>query len=212
MWCCFVFCSNRSSFNLEIFLLFFFFSSRRRHTRYWRDWSSDVCSSDLPGTVTMELGGREVSLATSGGVFSHDRLDLGTRVLLRTVPDPPATGDLLDLGCGWGPLALTMAAAAPRARVWAVDVNPRALDLTRRNAAAAGVTGVRAVAPDDVPDDVAFAAMWSNPPIRIGKPQLHALLLRWLPRLAPDGEAYLVVQRNLGADSLHTWLVGALGG
>jgi 16S rRNA G1207 methylase RsmC len=100
---------------------------------------------------------------------------------------------------------------APRTQVWAVDVNPRALDLTSRNAAALGLS-VRTALPDAVPEDVRFATLWSNPPIRIGKDDLHALLLRWLPRLAEDGEAYLVVQRNLGGDSLHRWLTDALGG
>ena len=151
-------------------------------------------------------------MVTADGVFSGGRLDLGTRVLFREVPEPPATGDLLDLGCGWGPIALTMAMRSPRATVWAVDVNERALDLTRENAARLGLRCVRAVAPDDVPDDVRFAAIWSNPPIRVGKDALHALLTRWLPRLAPAGTAHLVVQRNLGADSLHTWLAGSLAG
>jgi 16S rRNA G1207 methylase RsmC len=163
-----------------------------------------------PREITVELAGREVRVQTSGGVFSGDRLDLGTRVLLREAPAPPAEGDLLDLGCGWGPLALTLGLLSPRARVWAVDVNPRALALTERNARRLGLAGVRAVTPDDVPGATTFAAVWSNPPIRVGKAELHAMLLRWLPRLAPGASAHLVVQRNLGADSLHAWLREAL--
>jgi 16S rRNA G1207 methylase RsmC len=162
-------------------------------------------------TIAVTLAGRDVDVETAGGVFSPDHLDHATAVLLREVPDPPASGHLLDLGCGWGPLALTLAMRSPDATVWAVDVNERALDLTRRNADRLGLSGVRAVTPDDVPDDVRFAAVWSNPPIRVGKEALHALLLRWLPRLAPDGAAYLVVGKNLGADSLQRWLVDALG-
>ncbi len=162
-------------------------------------------------TLLVELAGREVEVQTAGGVFSPDHVDLGTRVLLREVPDPPAAGDLLDLGCGWGPLALTMALLSPQTRVWAVDVNERALDLVRANAAALGLTNVTATLPDDVPADVAFAAIWSNPPIRVGKDALHDLLRRWLPRLAPGGEAWLVVGRNLGADPLHRWLADDLG-
>lgn len=131
-------------------------------------------------------------------------------MLLRSVPAPPATGDLLDLGCGWGPVALTLAMESPDARVWAVDVNERALDLVRRNAERLGLAGVHAVTPDAVPDDVAFAALWSNPPIRVGKEALHAMLLHWLPRLAGGADAHLVVQRNLGADSLQRWLADAL--
>ncbi|WP_210478768.1 class I SAM-dependent methyltransferase [Naasia sp. SYSU D00948] len=156
--------------------------------------------------IPVSLAGREFEAITAGGVFSPDHVDAGTRVLLDTAPPPPPAGDLLDLGCGWGPVALTLALSSAEATVWAVDVNERALELTRRNAAELGLTGVNAVPPDGVPNGVAFSAIWSNPPIRIGKAELHALLSRWLPRLAPDGHAWLVVQKNLGADSLHRWL------
>jgi 16S rRNA (guanine1207-N2)-methyltransferase len=161
--------------------------------------------------VEVTLGGRDLTLTTAGGVFSGDRVDLGTRVLLREAPAPPATGDLLDLGCGWGPIALALALAAPAATVWAVDVNDLALELTGQNAARAGCPRVRAVRPEAVPADVRFAAIWSNPPIRVGKAVLHDLLTTWLPRLLPGAQAHLVVQRNLGADSLQDWLRQALG-
>ena len=167
-------------------------------------------ASDERVLVPVRLAGRDVDVVTAPGVFSGDRLDLGTRVLLREAPPPPASGDLLDLGCGWGPLALSMALLSPEATVWAVDVNERALELTRENARRVGAPRVRAVRPDDVPEDVRFAAIWSNPPIRVGKEALHAILLRWLPRLTPAGQAYLVVQRHLGADSLHVWLAAEL--
>ncbi len=162
-------------------------------------------------TIDVELAGRPLTLQTAGGVFSPDHVDLGTRVLLRTVPTPPATGDLLDLGCGWGPVALTMALLSPGAHVWAVDVNERALDLVRRNAAALGLDNVTAAAPDDVPPDVRFATVWSNPPVRVGKDGLHSLLRRWLSRLEPGAEAWLVVGRHLGADPLLRWLQEELG-
>ena len=162
-------------------------------------------------TVAVRLAGRDVEVETAGGIFSSGRIDLGTSVLLRHVPAPPTTGDLLDLGCGWGPLALTMALESPQARVWAVDVNERALDLARTNARRLGLTNVEAVRPDEVPDDVAFAACWSNPPIRVGKDVLHQLMGTWMPRLADGAVAHLVVQRNLGADSLAAWLVRELG-
>lgn len=161
--------------------------------------------------LTVRLAGRELQLATASGVFSPDRLDAGTQVLLREAPAPPAHGDLLDLGCGWGPVSLHLALTAPGARVWGVDVNERSVDLLRRNAEHLGLDGVRACLPDDVPDDVRFAAIWSNPPIRVGKAVLHDLLLRWLPRLDHGGSAYLVVQKNLGSDSLQRWLTDQLG-
>lgn len=156
--------------------------------------------------LTVTLAGHPRELHTAGGVFSPGGLDVGTHVLLTHVSDPPPSGDLLDLGCGWGPIALTLALESPHATVWAVDVNERALDLTRRNAEALGLDNVRAVTPDDVPDDVRFMAIWSNPPIRVGKNELHGMLERWLPRLREGADAWLVVSRNLGSDSLQRWM------
>lgn len=160
-------------------------------------------------TLTVRLGGRDVEVDTAGGVFSPGHVDTGTRVLLQHVPDP-APGTLLDLGCGWGPITLDATLRAREARVplqvWAVDVNERARELTARNAAALGLTNVRTVAPEDVPADVRFSAIWSNPPIRVGKTVLHGMLSAWLPRLEPGGAASLVVAKKLGADSLREWL------
>jgi 16S rRNA (guanine1207-N2)-methyltransferase len=168
-------------------------------------------SADDLRPLAVRLAGTDLGLVTAGGVFSPDRVDLGTQVLLREVPDPPEHGDLLDLGCGWGPLSLSLALLSPQARVWGVDVNERSLDLLRRNASAAGAANLRTVLPEDVPADLRFAVLWSNPPIRVGKAVLHDMLRQWLPRLLPGASAYLVVQRNLGSDSLHRWLDDTLG-
>ena len=157
-------------------------------------------------TIRATIAGRTVELTTANGVFSPERVDPGTQVLLSSVPAPPPGGHLLDLGCGWGPIALTLAAESPHATVWAVDVNERSLDLVRRNADVMGLTNVRAVLPADVPADVSFMTIWSNPPIRVGKDELHSMLSFWLPRLEPGADAWLVVQKNLGSDSLHRWL------
>lgn len=162
--------------------------------------------------LSVTLAGRSLELQTAGGVFSPGGLDIGTRVLLTHVAAPPPSGDLLDLGCGWGPIALTLALESPHATVWAVDVNERALELTRRNAETLGLTNVRAVTPDAVPDDVRFMAIWSNPPIRVGKNELHGMLDLWLPRLREDADAWLVVSRNLGSDSLHKWMESRFAG
>ncbi|TFD40723.1 methyltransferase domain-containing protein [Cryobacterium sp. TMT1-2-1] len=160
--------------------------------------------------VTVELAGHPYEVTTANAVFSPDHIDTGTQVLLANTPTPPPGGNFLDLGCGWGPIALHLALSSPHASVWAVDVNERALELVRMNAAALGLTNVKAVLPADVPADVMFRSIWSNPPIRVGKSELHALLRAWLPRLETDADAWLVVQRNLGSDSLHRWLEGDL--
>ena len=173
-------------------------------------------SADERRPLGVELAGRRVTVATAGGIFSPDRVDTGTGVLLHEAPPPPATGTFLDLGCGWGPLALSLAMLAPEATVYAVDVNERSLALTRANADTLGVGDRVVVArPQDVPQDVYFDLVWSNPPIRVGKAVLHDVLRAWLPRLTGDGAAYLVVQRNLGSDSLQRWIAdegGALEG
>ena len=156
--------------------------------------------------LTATVWGHELALVSGSGVFSRGHLDIGTAVLFRET-EPPAAGDcFLDLGCGYGVVAAALGTVRPDATVWAVDVNERALLLTRDNATRLGLRGVRAATPDEVPDDVRFDEIWSNPPVRIGKQALHDLLLRWLPRLGEGGRAVLVVGRNLGADSLQRWL------
>jgi 16S rRNA (guanine1207-N2)-methyltransferase len=174
-------------------------------------FSSKPSSELRPREIEVTLAGRTLSLATAAGVFSPQRLDQGTRVLLDSMPTPPSDGTFLDVGCGWGPIALTLALLSPDATVWAVDVNERVLDLLRENAARAGVMNINAALPGDVPDDVIFDGIWSNPPIRVGKEALHDILSQWLPRLGIDMEAYLVVAKNLGSDSLQKWLNEALG-
>ena len=169
-------------------------------------FTSQPASAAKLRPLDVRLGGHELRLTTAAGIFSPDRIDAGTRVLLADAPDAPADGDLLDLGCGWGPIAITLAMQSPGATVWAVDVNERALDVVRRNAAALALSNINAALPEDVPEHVAFRTIWSNPPIRVGKAELHALLLRWLPRLDENADAWLVVQRNLGSDSLQRWL------
>jgi 16S rRNA (guanine1207-N2)-methyltransferase len=159
-----------------------------------------------PGLVRVVLPDVYLELATDSGVFSPGRLDPGTRFLLEAGPAPPPHGHLLDLGCGYGPVACTLASRAPGATVWAVDVNERALGLCARNAAKAGLDNVRCVTPDSPDIPAQLDGIWSNPPVRIGKAPLHDLLTTWLAKMSPGGKACLVMGRNLGADSLHAWL------
>ena len=172
-------------------------------THYFDERPGVASDVDVVDVVLPDLA---FTMLTDRGVFSHGRVDTGTALLLREAPPPAPSGDLLDLGCGTGAVALTLALRSPGAMVWAVDVNERALTLTRANAERNRIDNMRVAQPDDVPGDVRFATIWSNPPIRIGKVALHHLLLRWLDRLDDDGTATLVVQKHLGADSLQRWL------
>ena len=165
-------------------------------------------SPTRPITFKVATPDGTMQLTTDRGVFSHGALDTGTKVLLLKAPSPPPSGNLLDLGCGAGPIAITLARRSPKATVWAVDINARALRLCRENARANEITNIQTCLVDEMPDDVVFDAIWSNPPIHIGKPAMHAMLLQWLPRLTRPGEAIMVVQRHLGSDSLQAWLTG----
>jgi len=150
--------------------------------------------------------GQETLLATDGGVFSKGHVDPGSLILLAKAPPPPATGNLLDLGCGYGPIALSLALRSPKAVVWAIDVNPRARELTEANAEHLGVKNLRVVEPDDVPGEIVLAAIYSNPPLHTGKADLHSMLDHWLARLEADSAGWLVVKKSRGSDSLMRWL------
>jgi len=178
--------------------------------------SPDHYFSPAPGVgsrraeVRLSLPDFETTLVVDRGVFSAGGVDAGTLELLRAAPAPPQSGNLLDLGCGYGPIACTLAHRSPGATVWAIDVNERAIELVAQNARRLGLSGIRAVTPDQVPEDLRLEGIWSNPPIRIGKAALQELLSGWLRRLAPGGSAWLVVHRHLGSDSLAAWL-GSVG-
>lgn len=167
-------------------------------------FDDDPAAPSSPHDIDLVLPDGRLTLTSDRGVFGYESVDPGTKLLLLGVPPPPQDGHLLDLGCGYGPIAVTMARRAPAATVWAVDVNERARSLCAANAARLGLANLVVTSPDEVPDDITFSAVWSNPPIRIGKDALHRLLLRWLSRL--DGDAWLVVHKHLGSDSLQAWL------
>ena len=156
--------------------------------------------------VCFDLGQAEFCLTAGSGTFSSSKLDPGTKVLLSKFEHFPTSGNVLDLGCGWGPISCAIARLSPETKVWSLDINQRSLDLTAKNAKKLGLHNIRPVVASQIPDGTQFSAIWSNPPIRIGKSALHELLRQWLPRLAPGGVAMLVVAKQLGADSLTAWI------
>jgi 16S rRNA (guanine1207-N2)-methyltransferase len=175
---------------------------RETHVTGGQYFEARPAVASAPSRVRLDLPDLSLVLDTDRGVFSADAVDVGTGILLREGGAPAPSGTLVDVGCGYGPIALTLASRSPEASVLAVDVNERARALCHANAERAGLDNVTVVSPDDVADDLAVDEIWSNPPIRIGKPALHALLDGWLARLVPGGRAVLVVQKHLGADSL----------
>lgn len=177
-------------------------------------FSADPSAPFVREPFTCQVWGQRLDLVSGSGVYSRGRLDPGTAVLFRET-EPPAPGHVLDLGTGYGVIGLAIAAAWRRdgvpiggaSGVTGIEVNQRAVLLANQNAASLGLQD-RYVACDPalVPETVRVDEIWSNPPIRIGKPALHALLLQWFTRLRPDGRAVMVVGKNLGADSLRSWL------
>jgi len=167
---------------------------------------ASVAHTKQQNFAVLRVADRELTIGTDRGVFARKGIDQGTMVLLESAARPPSTGNFLDLGCGSGPIALTLAAYSPNATVYAIDINDRAQELTQSNAQLNHLSNVIASAPHEVDESIRFDVLWSNPPIRIGKQELHTLLLTWLSRLLPTGEAWLVINRNLGSDSLAVWL------
>jgi len=181
-------------------------TDRNSPAAHYFDDNPDVASR--PRAVEVSLPDLSLRLTSDSGVFSSDRVDPGTKLLLMEAPPLTDTDQLiLDIGCGWGPIACVAAARAPKADVWAIDVNQRARSLTAANADSLGFGArIHVCAPDEVPSDLRFDRILSNPPIRVGKIVLHEMLARWLVTLTPSGVAHLVVQKHLGSDSLATWL------
>lgn len=157
--------------------------------------------------ITVSLNGTKTTVLTAGSVFSPEHVDQGTQVLLTHLDRANSTGNFLDVGCGWGPIAISLALHSPEATIYAIDVNERSLELTKLNVERLGINNVIVCKPEDVPAEIEFDEIWSNPPIRVGKVVLHEILRLWINRLAKGGVAHLVVQKNLGSDSLQKWLI-----
>jgi 16S rRNA G1207 methylase RsmC len=162
--------------------------------------------------VTVDLEGQTFSLKAASGTFSSTRLDTGTRVLLGESQHFPLTGSVLDIGCGWGPISLAIARLRPETEVWGLDINSRSLEMARQNALALGLENFTGALKAEIPADLEFDGIWSNPPIRIGKAALHGLMEEWIPRLKTGASAMLVVQKQLGAESFQSWLTARFTG
>ena len=169
-------------------------------------FSSDPAAPKKTVSISIESGGKKFEIDAASGTFSSSRLDAGTAVLLRQDSHFPKDGNVLDIGCGWGPIGISIANAENKCRVFGVDINQRSIEQSNLNASGLGLTNYTAMHSRDLPEDLRFSAIWSNPPIRVGKKVLHELMESFIPRLEPGGKAMLVVQKNLGADSFQRWL------
>jgi 16S rRNA (guanine1207-N2)-methyltransferase len=183
-------------------------SPESRDSHYF---SENPSGPSKPSEFEIEVNGRTLVLQSDQGVFSRHGLDKGTAVLLDIMsrgnyPTVPDGSFLADVGCGTGAIALTLAALYPACTVIAVDVNERARALCASNAKKNGLSNITVLSPEELDETIRYSMLWSNPPIRIGKPALRQLLLEWMQRLTENGTGHLVVSKNLGGDSLAEWL------
>lgn len=168
-------------------------------------FTKDPSSASRPAECAFDYRGHALVFTTDAGVFSRGELDAGTHLLLDNLP--ALSGDILDLGCGWGPVGIAVAAANADARVVMADINRRAVSLSRGNAKR---NGVRA----EVLESDGFSACYSrhfdavitNPPIRAGKRVIYALFADAAAHLKPGGALYIVIRRQQGAESCVKYL------
>ena len=155
--------------------------------------------------VIFEVLGRQLRCTTDAGVFSRDGLDMGTRILLESLP--ALQGRILDLGCGWGPVGAAVGSAYPETEIVMTDVNERAAELAKRNLAANGVKNARVVTGDGYASvEGSFSAILLNPPIRAGKQLIYALFADARNYLEDDGALYIVIRKQQGAESAEKYL------
>lgn len=171
-------------------------------------FSSDPAAPKKTVSISFQVGGQEIAIEAASGTFSSSKLDAGTAVLLKQDGQFPKDGNVLDIGCGWGPIGLSIAKHQPGTKVFGIDINQRSVEQSNLNANSLKLENFWAMHPRDLPKEIRFSAIWSNPPIRVGKKVLHELMETYIPRLESGGRAMLVVQKNLGADSFQRWLAG----
>lgn len=169
-------------------------------------FSREPESESRPVECGFEYRGRKLRFLTDAGVFSRGELDTGTRLLLDALPEE-MSGEILDLGCGWGPIGISVKALNPDVRVTMADVNLRALARSRENAERNGVQ-VEVLESDGFSalEGRSFDAVITNPPIRAGKQVIYRMFADAHARLKPGGRLFLVIRKQQGAESCVKYL------
>lgn len=166
-------------------------------------YSKDPASNSEPVTWKEHLREKTFIFTSDHGVFSKGKVDFGSRTLIEYFEEPEVEGPIVDVGCGYGPIGLSLAHRYPSRHVYMIDVNQRALELARKNAADNHITNVT-VRESDLLDGVSeqkFAAIVSNPPVRAGKNIVHRLFEDSFHALLTGGELWIVLQKKQGAPS-----------
>ena len=168
-------------------------------------YTADPTSESKPVPCAFPYRGDGLNFMTDAGVFSKGELDVGSRLLLDALP--ALSGDVLDIGCGWGAIGVAIAKANKAARVTMVDVNRRALSLCRQNCTRNGVTA-EVIESDGMAEVLGrkFNAIVTNPPIRAGKQVIYKMFADAAVSLKKGGALYLVIRKQQGAESCVKYL------
>jgi 16S rRNA (guanine1207-N2)-methyltransferase len=166
-------------------------------------YSKKPSSSSNPQTWTFQLRGRLFTFTTDSGVFSKKEVDFGSRLLIESFKQPEIEGDFLDVGCGYGPIGLSIAKDFPERKVEMIDINERAVELANKNKVINQVNNVIIYQSDlfERVSDKMFAAILTNPPIRAGKSVVYSIFEQSFSHLLPSGELWVVIQKKQGAPS-----------
>jgi 16S rRNA (guanine1207-N2)-methyltransferase len=156
-----------------------------------------------PKKFTYVLRGHTFAFTTDQGVFSKNEVDFGSRLLIENFEAPEISGRMLDVGCGYGPIGVTLATEFPDRQVDMVDVNERALSLAIENAQSNHVHNVKVFYSDALQNVMhnEYAAILTNPPIRAGKKKVHEIFEMGFSKLCQNGELWIVIQKKQGAPS-----------
>ncbi|MFD1414792.1 class I SAM-dependent methyltransferase [Oceanobacillus jeddahense] len=176
-------------------------------------YSKQPQAKSLPQSWSFDLRGKTFQFTSDVGVFSKNEVDFGSRVLIESFQKPEVDGPILDVGCGYGPIGLSLASDFPDRQIFMVDVNERAVELARKNAEINKISNTTILQSDLYKqlNGKTFASIVTNPPIRAGKKVVHAIFEEACKYLSDHGELWVVIQKKQGAPSAKDKLEAIFG-
>lgn len=170
-------------------------------------------SKSMPKVWSYEIEGASYKFTSDVGVFSKNEIDFGTSLLIKNFKKPPIKGDILDLGCGYGPIGITVASRYKDRKIVMADINERAVMLSKENIALNHIKNAEVMQSDRFSNlqEQSFAAILTNPPIRAGKKVIYQMFEESKEALLKNGELWIVIQKKQGAESTMEKLESLFG-
>ncbi|WP_203334921.1 class I SAM-dependent methyltransferase [Planococcus beigongshangi] len=176
-------------------------------------YSKNPQTTSKPQEWAYTLRGEKIQFQTDAGVFSKNEVDFGSRLLIDAFEESAVEGPILDVGCGYGPIGIAIAKSFPRKTVHMVDVNTRAIELAKKNAARNNAENVEVYESDGLSSvkEEGFSAILTNPPIRAGKETVFRFYEEASAKIAQGGSLWVVIQKKQGAPSTEEKLKELFG-